>query len=445
MGFTPTPDQQLALQLLEGQDPVFLTGAAGTGKSRVLKEYLRRAPKTSLDSEPTAILASTGAAAQILGGRTFHSFFGLGILQGGAGATVSRALSSTRLVSRLKRTREVILDEVSMIPGVAFQAAERIARQARGSSEPWGGLRLIAVGDFLQLPPVTRPGEQRDWAFLDPTWERTGFKSIELQTVVRTQETEFLSALHCVRRGRVTPEVTRFLNARTAGAGGQPQPPSDASRADAEVTRLFPLVKLTETFNLSRLEQIEAPEHLLPTLYSGETKGKDELKKSAPVPEMLRLKEGAWVMIRTNDPQGRWVNGSQGHLRAIESDHLVIELASGLEIELEAATFHALDADGEVIAAATNFPVNLAYASTIHKAQGMTLDRAVVELRGLWEPGQGYVALSRVRRAADVSILGWNPRSFIADPEVVAFYQTFAQEAPRRVESLGVSAPALPA
>ncbi|MEK7563713.1 MAG: AAA family ATPase, partial [Patescibacteria group bacterium] len=156
-----TPCQEKAMEMLRREGNIFLTGAAGTGKSFLLDQYLQRKP-----TDEFPIVASTGAAAVIVGGRTFHSFFGLGILEGGIEATVQRAMRNRRLILRLQRACCVIIDEISMLSGTTLLAADRIARRARHCNKPWGGLRIIAVGDFAQLPPVTPGNEQKDWAFL---------------------------------------------------------------------------------------------------------------------------------------------------------------------------------------------------------------------------------------------------------------------------------------
>jgi ATP-dependent exoDNAse (exonuclease V) alpha subunit len=141
---------------------------------------------------------------------------------------------------------------------------------------------------------------------------------------------------------------------------------------------------------------------------------------------VLALKEGALVMLRQNDPQSRWVNGSTGHIVKIQPHRLQIELLNGRRIEIEKATFSMLDAEGEIAAAAVNFPLSLAWASTIHKAQGATLDRMAVSLAQLWEPGQAYVALSRLTRGADLFIEKWEARSIRVDADVVRFYRDMA-------------------
>jgi hypothetical protein len=419
-----TPGQHEAFAvLLQSNDNVFLTGVAGSGKSFLINRYLRHS------GEDFPILASTGAAAILVGGRTFHSFFGLGILEGGVTATVDRALKNPRLCKRLKTTDGVIIDEVSMISGTVLSAAEAICRKARGADEPWGGMRVIAVGDFAQLPPVNphwersqgkrrNPGEGlapralRDWAFLDDSWLRSEFIPAVLPETMRTSEPELLHALNRVRSGRLDPRTTQFLNSRCV-----PSP------ADFDGTRLFGRRVDTERFNLEKLEGIGARLETFDTAYVGKDKSVEDFKRHAPVPERLQLKEGALVMIRQNDPEGKWVNGSVGHLRKITRECLSIELASGREVEIQPATFQMLDAEGQAVASATNFPVNLAYAMTVHKAQGATLEQLRVDLRGLWEPGQAYVALSRARGAGGLYIEGWNPRSIIVDPVVEEFHR----------------------
>ncbi len=177
-----SPCQKAALRLLqEDTANPFITGAAATGKSFLIREFLK-----NRDRKKFPVVASTGSAAVWVGGRTFHSFFGLGIMEGGLDRTVDRALSNRRIVNRLKKTEGFVLDEVSMISGTTLRAAEAIARFARGDERPWGGMRVIAVGDFAQLPPVT-PSGQRDWAFLDETWLRSDFTLVLLRTMLRSE------------------------------------------------------------------------------------------------------------------------------------------------------------------------------------------------------------------------------------------------------------------
>lgn len=422
-----TPCQASAQQLLEGADNVFITGGAGSGKSFLIRHFLR-----AKDTREFPILASTGAAAVLVGGRTFHSFFGLGIMEGGVDASIEKAVKNRQVVRRLKKISGFIVDEVSMLSGATLRAAEAIARRSRGSDEPWGGLRVVAVGDFAQLPPVERgsSSSRRGWAFLDPVWELTGFRTRHLLTQTRCLDEEFMLILAAIREGIVSRDVKDYLDRHT-------RPTSD----DFDGTRLFPRRDETERFNLRKLEELSADLHKFETIYSGDSRALETLKKYAPVPDMLALKEGALIMLRQNDPQQRWVNGSQGHVTRIRPDTLTIELLNGRWIEIEKASFSMLNADGDPVAVAVNFPISLAWASTIHKAQGATLDRMAVNLSQLWEPGQAYVALSRLRRGEDLSIERWEPRSIRVDQRVMSFYRSLRGISTEPTSPTGDSSP----
>lgn len=409
-----TSCQTKALDILERQGNVFLTGAAGTGKSFLLNRYLKGKP-----SEAFPVVASTGAAAVLIGGRTFHSFFGLGIMEGGVDETVLRALRSKKLVNRLLAAVCVVIDEVSMLSGATLMAAERIARAARNRDEPWGGLRIITVGDFAQLPPVTPGAAEKDWAFRHQVWKDSAFLPALMSTVMRTKDSDFLDILNFVRSGTVNDEVRSFLDARTGYAND-----------DTEGTRLYAHRHSADAFNHRKLDAIAGSPRSFQTEYAGEARVLDTAKRAMPIPEVLHLKEGALVMMRKNDanePQ-LYVNGSLGHVRRIEEDLLVVELLGGDVVEVEKQKFSYLDGDGKELLAAWNFPVTLAWATTIHKAQGASLDSLIVDLAALWEPGQAYVALSRVRSSGLLYVERWNPSSIRAEPLVTQLYDSMAEE-----------------
>ncbi len=417
--FRLTPCQEKALDLLSRQGNVFLTGAAGTGKSFLLDRYLE-----GKSSEDFPVVASTGAAAVIIGGRTFHSFFGLGIMEGGLEATVLRAMRNKKLLRRLQRACCVIIDEVSMLSGLTLRAAETIARAARQNPEPWGGLRMIAVGDFAQLPPITPSHAEKDWAFLHSVWHESDFEPALLSTVMRTQDTSFLEILNFVREGIVNDRVRMFLNERM-----------DANSDDIEGTRLYPHRAQAEQYNLRRLQELPGKEYVFQTEYIGDEKYADSAKRVVPIPDCLTLKEGALVMMRKNDASGamRFVNGSLGHVRDIADESLGISLLSGDSIEIVKEKFSHLDGDGNEVISAWNFPVTLAWATTIHKAQGASLDRMIVDLHQLWEPGQAYVALSRVRSGAGLIIERWSPESIRAERLVTSFYDSLSDRAKKYI------------
>lgn len=399
-------DQDQALALLRSGENVFLSGGAGSGKSFLVRHFVRE-----MDSKTMPLLASTGAAAVLIGGRTFHSFFGLGIMDGGPAATLERALMDKRILKRVQRIEGFIIDEISMISGQALAVAEEICRTAKGSSLPWGGLRVIAVGDFAQLPPVTRQGP-RDWAFLHRVWQETGFQTQFLSLNHRVQDKEYLSIVQDVRFGKVTPQVQEYLNSRTV----------EHDEAD-EAIRLFPRREQSEKFNQLRLAQLTGEALEYQAVYFGEDRFIESLKRNSPVPEKLILKEGAIVMFVQNDPTRRWVNGTRGTVVDLDEQKLIVQLKNGRDVELERSLFSLQDAEGKVMASVLAYPVVLAYATTIHKSQGATLDKLWVDLSALWEPGQAYVALSRLPFGTGLHLLRWSPRSIIIDPKVAQFYR----------------------
>lgn len=400
-------EQSNALELLRSGENVFLTGGAGSGKSFLIRQFMKEIETTEMP-----ILASTGAAAVLLGGRTFHSFFGLGIMDGGPDATYSRASKDNKLMARLRKVEGVIIDEISMIPGQALMIAEALAQRARESKLPWGGMRIITVGDFAQLPPVTRTG-QRDWCFLNQVWEASGFQSVMLSHNQRVSDNLFLDILSDVRHGLSTGRVRDFLNEHL-----QDHDP------DHPGTRLFPRKLNADNFNQKKLDELAEEEVTIDSIYFGSEKHIELLMKSAPVPAKLVLKLGCRVMFLQNDPQRRWVNGTRGVVTDITLDKVTVKKDNGREVQADKSSFALQDAEGNILASVIQFPLTLAYATTIHKSQGATLDDLWCDLSSLWEPGHAYVALSRLRSAQGLHLIGWNPRSIIVDPKVLSFYNS---------------------
>lgn len=402
-------EQQKALEFLQSGENVFLTGGAGSGKSYLIRHFM-----ADLSPKEFPILASTGAAAVLLGGRTFHSFFGLGIMEGGPDKTFARASEDPRVLRRIAAVEGIVIDEISMIPSSVFETAERIAQVARDSHLPWGGMRVIVVGDFAQLPPVTRNGNRREWCFESPLWSQSGFQTCVLSHNQRVHDNDFLDVLQDVRHGQITPRVRCFLDSRMREHDD-----------DDKSTRLFPRRDQSELFNNRELAAINNPEAVIDSIYLGEQRHIEILMKNGPIPNQVRLKQDCRVMFLQNDPQKRWVNGTRGWVRNIATEKITVEKDNGRDVTVEKSQFSLQDAEGNVVASVINFPLTLAYATTIHKSQGATLDDLWVDLTRLWEPGHAYVAMSRLQKGDGLKLLGWSDRSFIADPKVMRFYQDF--------------------
>ncbi len=214
-----------------------------------------------------------------------------------------------------------------------------------------------------------------------------------------------------MREGLVDQEVREFLNNHLF----------EHDETDT-ATRLFSRRDQSLKYNLMRLSEIDHEEIAIPSIYFGSEKHQEMMMKQGPVPIQLLLKVGAEVMFIQNDPQKRWVNGTRGSVVSISDDKIVVEKRQGRDVTVEKQQFSYLDADGNIVASVIQFPLGLAYATTIHKSQGATLDELWCDLSNLWEPGQAYVALSRLRYARGLKILKWSPGSIRVDPFVRQFY-----------------------
>jgi ATP-dependent DNA helicase PIF1 len=400
--------QDAALQLLLSNKNVFLTGAAGTGKSFLINHYRKHfAPKVP-------VVSSTGAAAVLVNGRTFHSFFGLGTMHENYDIVLQNAISNPFLNYRIKKLHTVIIDEISMLSGRALDLANLICKTIKNQPElPFGGVRLIIVGDFYQLPPVSEKGKI-DWAFESFSWQEANFECFELKEFMRTTEDEFLKVLSNIRSGRCTRVEEKFLNDHVLK-------PNEGFVG----TRIFARKNKVLEYNEQSLNLLEGEFVSYQTIYQGEMEYVDRLKRSLPIDEELRVKEEALVMIRINDNsrQQLYVNGTLGHIQHMDDEEMLILTLNGRLVTLKKHLFQLKDGDGEVLASAKNFPITVAYAITIHKSQGATIDQAVVELSNLWDSGQAYTALSRLSNSAGLRLLSWDKRSIKVDQKVINFYK----------------------
>ncbi len=409
MAITLNPEQEEALEFLKSDGNVFLTGAAGTGKSFLIREYLKT--KTS----KTPIVASTGAAAVIVGGCTFHSFFGLGILKGGVEKTVERALKDRRLINRITDTKEVIIDEISMIDPEAFYAAEQICRYILNLDLPFGGLRIVAVGDFFQLPPIQK-NQRSFWLFQTKTWANLYFHTINLKKIMRTEDKDFIEALNYIRQGECPQFVSDFFSNK-----------KPKTKDNFEGTVLFGRRMHVEDFNRRKLDKIESPVTTYKSKITIKKKSNltvERVLSVSPLPEEISLKKGALVMIRKNHPFGHYVNGTLAHVDYLGVETIKVKTLGGTYIDFEKESFEILNADGGLEATIENFPISLAWASTIHKAQGASIDLISVDLAGLWERGQAYVALSRAKSSEGLFVENWDPKYIKSDERVRAFYDS---------------------
>jgi len=390
-----TTEFQAACDQIEAGESVFVTGRAGTGKSTLLTHFRETTQKN------VAVLAPTGVAAINVRGETIHAFFGF---------KPDITVDTVKKLSPAKRAAyqkidTIIIDEVSMVRADLLDAVARfLALNGKTPDRPFGGTQMVLFGDLYQLPPVVSRTEQiifqehydSPYFFSAHAFESLDWTSVELTHVFRQTDDRFLDILNRVRNETVLPEDLAALNARV--------------QEKIDLDHLTDYVFLTTTNEQVRVINQERLDRLPERAQTFEAVVDGNFGKSAfPTETSLSLKVGARVMLMNNDSAGRWVNGTMGQIKKIHSkdDLLVVTLPDGREEEVTPHTWEMFHFEWNrdsgrlhpsIIGTFTQFPVRLAWAITIHKSQGLTFDRAVIDLaRGTFSHGQLYVALSRLR------------------------------------------------
>jgi ATP-dependent DNA helicase PIF1 len=410
------------------------------------------------------VTASTGLAACNIGGVTLHSFAGIGLGKEPVEDLVKKIRRNAKAKQRWLRTKVLIMDEVSMVDGDLFDKLEQIARTLRNNGRPFGGIQLVITGDFFQLPPVPEFGRQSKFAFDAGTWTTSIEHTIGLHHVFRQKDPVFAGMLNEMREGRMSAEsIANFKKL------DRPLPPSDDN---IEATELFPTRQEVDRANNLRMQQLHGNAFSFEARDGGSVTNKeqrDRLLQSCMVPEVVNLKKGAQVMLVKNLDDSL-VNGSLGKVTGFMTEAMFELYKEDEEAFLEGSTSeNAIKAEmakstlglntaqvfplvrfaiadgttrdllckredwkielpnGEVQASRSQIPLILAWALSIHKAQGQTLERVRVDLGRVFEKGQAYVALSRATSMAGLQILRFDPRKVIAHEKVRSFYSSLSR------------------
>ena len=390
--------QDEALDLLTLGENVFLTGAAGAGKTWLLNTYINHLRRHGVG---VAVTASTGIAATHLSGRTIHSWSGIGVRDVLTDGDLEKLLRNKRLRRNYARTKVLIIDEISMLHPHQMDMVERLARLMLEVSQPFGGLQVVLCGDFFQLPPVSRNGSDtaKKFAYESSAWESGAFRVCYLHEQHRQGDDPLLAILNEIRAGTAGEQTKIPLRTRYK------REPAGGTRP----TRLYARNINVDTINDRQLGQLEGREksfrmesRRFPALVEG-------MKKSCLAPEDLRLKKGAEVMFVKNAVDGSYVNGTRGMVTGFDGDEgwPIVRTFDDDLITASPADWQ-LEENGVVHATISQVPLRLAWAITIHKSQGMTLDAAEIDLGDAFEPGMGYVALSRVRRLDGLKLMNLN-------------------------------------
>ncbi len=387
-----------ALDLMENGASVFVTGKAGTGKSTLLS-YFRATTKRKL-----VVLAPTGVAAVNVGGQTVHSFFGfrpdISPDRARRGALKMRKIKRDKLYKELEC---IVIDEVSMVRADLMECVDEFLRTVRGRKKvPFGGVQMILIGDLYQLPPVVSYTERHifkerypsEYFFDAPVFHETNLALIELERIYRQRDDRFIKILNGIRNNSIAADDLAHLNTRVD--------PHFTPARDEFYVYLATLNKKVDEINAAHLTRLPGRVRV----YEGAAAGSFE-ERSIPADTRLELKQGAQVMLLNNDSEQRWVNGTIGEITHLHDDMIEVKLADGDTVDVEPYTWDlfrytlnektkAIETDR--VGQFTQLPVRLAWAVTIHKSQGKTFDRAVIDLSsGTFATGQAYVALSRLR------------------------------------------------
>ncbi|KAJ8468581.1 hypothetical protein ONZ45_g17199 [Pleurotus djamor] len=451
-----SPEQNTVLQDVRSGKSVFFTGSAGTGKSVLLREIIRI--MGGAGSSGLAITASTGIAAVNIGGSTLHSWAGIGLGQDTAKNYAGKFIGQKTFKPVLHRWRAVrclIIDEVSMLDGRLFDKLENIGRLVRRNEEPFGGIQLVLSGDFCQLPPVPDKNNAHvTFAFEAESWDSCVGRPVTLTKVFRQKDQAFANMLNAMRFGDMKPEMIQVFKSLS-----RPITYDDGILP----TELFPTRREVALANQTRLDALPGK----PVVYrandrpgidaNGRPVSKEamiRLLERLVAPNEIVLKVDAQVMLIKNLVQGELVNGSVGRvirfakvkdvarnaiIKAdekanakanrkdpspddLDCEYPLVRFTNGREMLCVPSEFTVDTATGDVEASRTQVPLIHAWALSMHKSQGQTLERVKVDLRHTFEKGQAYVALSRATNMETLQVLNFNPSRVIAHPRVLAWY-----------------------
>ncbi len=413
--------QNEALSILKTGANVFLTGEPGAGKTFTINKFVSYLREH--DIEP-AITASTGIAATHIGGLTIHSWSGIGIKESLTDYDLDRIVSNEYIHKRVQKTRVLIIDEISMLRAETLSMLDAVCREIKQNGEPFGGMQVVLVGDFFQLPPIEKkiPLDKTQgklineiktyFAFESEAWRRLAPVTCYLTEQHRQDDMDYLSVLSAIRNGEIKDIHIKHINSRKTS-------PLKLPKDIEQVTKLFSRNVNVDEVNTGMLGKIEADTKEFKMTSDGKEALVFGLKKGCLSPEVLCLKKGAVVMCTKNNTKERFVNGTLGTVEDFDffTNYPIIKTRSGKMLKIEPMDW-SVEENGKIKAKITQIPLRLAWAITVHKSQGMSMDAAIMDLSDVFEFGQGYVALSRVRRLSGLYLLGINSRALEVHPRI---------------------------
>ena len=420
--YNPSMTQSEALNILKTGVNAYITGAAGSGKTHLLNMYIEYLNNYEVS---LGITASTGIAATHMGGVTIHSWSGLGVRNSLTEFDIESMQEKQYLFKRMEKVKVLIIDEVSMLHHFRLDMVDQVLKAFKRSEAPFGGIQIILCGDFFQLPPVSRYGEpDPKFVYHSTAWKEGDFKVCYLEEQFRQHDDVSIRVLNDIRGSRVDEGTMTHIRTRFKTNDGERVLQTDAMGIGIIVapTRLYTHNIDVDSVNAQELNHL--PGEMM--TYEMESHGNpnlvDILKKGCLASELLKLKVGSKVMFVKNNFDVGYANGTLGVVKELAgfAGGPVVETLRGVRIDVPFESW-TIEEDGKVKAELKQFPLRLAWAITVHKSQGMSLDAVEVDLSKSFEKGMGYVALSRVRSWSGLAILGFHDRSLDVDPEVLSF------------------------
>ena len=426
--------QETALKLLKAGENVFLTGSAGAGKTYTLNQYINYLKARKV---PVAITASTGIAATHMNGMTIHTWAGIGIKDFLSDADLKNMKERKYLKEHLENAQVLIIDEISMLHAKQLNLVNQVLKYFKDSDDAFGGIQVIVAGDFFQLPSVGKNDERnRDkFCFMSDAWVEAKFRVCYLTEQHRQGDDYLNDILNAIRAQNIEQAHIQALEQTRQQDIGD------------TFTRLYTHNMDVDNINFKHLNEIETESKQFDAVCDGNEKLIETLKSSVRAPEILNLKKHAKVMFVKNNFDMGYINGSLGEVIGFEEDddHGIlpkVKLTDGTVLLVEPETWSVDNDAGKTIASFQQIPLRLAWAITIHKSQGMTLEAAEINLSHTFEKGQGYVALSRLKSLSGLRLLGFNSQALELDSLAIKAdrrFQELSEEAETHYELMDLT------
>ncbi|MCD4760406.1 AAA family ATPase [bacterium] len=399
--------QNQALDILKMGHNVFLTGAAGSGKTYVLNQYIKLLKQNGIG---VAITASTGIAATHLNGVTIHSWSGIGIRETLSKSDLKALIKKSYLRKHFATTDVLIIDEVSMLQPNLLDLVNRVCKAFKENIKPFGGMQIILSGDLFQLPPISKDKSPVKYFTKSQAWDEMQAYVCHLSEQHRHDDDQLSETLNAIRSNKVCERTLDPLRKRyKTDLNGKVVP-----------TKLYTHNIDVDRINDQELLKIKNPTEVYNMWSHGKKPLIETLTKNCLAPEMLSLKKGTIVMFVKNNFELGYVNGTLGIVTGFDNDenHPIVKTYNGKTI-IVCPERWIIEEDDKILAEINQIPLRLAWAITVHKSQGMTLDAAEIDLSKSFVPGMGYVALSRVRSLSGLRLLGLNNIALTSDEQVI--------------------------